>query len=73
MKSAKLTNPSRNTMQYTTSIEPWQRDAIRVLRADLGVDGDALIRAGLTLALCIVGANALDPADLKSDPPTQGA
>jgi hypothetical protein len=67
MKPTKLMNPSRNTMQLMTSIEPWQRDAMQVLRDDLGIDGDALIRAGLTLVLCIVGASTPGPAEIDSN------
>lgn len=46
-----------------TSLEPWQREGLLRLRESLGVDADALLRAGVTLMLAIVGAKQSDEAN----------
>ena len=56
MKVATLPNPSRQASEWLTSLEPWQIEAVQTVREAYGVDGDALIRAGLTLLLSVVAA-----------------
>jgi hypothetical protein len=56
MRIADLPNPAPGTETWITSIEPWQREGLLRIREQLGIDADALLRAGVTLALSIVGA-----------------
>jgi hypothetical protein len=51
MRPTTLANPARSVRPTLTSLEPWQRDALETLRRELGLDGDAVIRSGLTLML----------------------
>jgi len=56
MRIADLPNPAPDTVTWITSIEPWQREGLLRVRELLGIDADALLRAGVTFALSIVGA-----------------
>jgi hypothetical protein len=71
MRIADLPNPAPGTIIWVTSVEPWQREGLLRIREELGVDADALLRAGVTLALSIVGAITPD----ATTPPagTEGA
>lgn len=64
-------HPSRGTETWVTSLEPWQREGLLRLREVLGVDADALLRAGVTVVLSIVAATA----DAAAPPthPVEGA
>jgi hypothetical protein len=55
MRIADLPNPAPDTVTWITSIEPWQREGLLRVRELLGIDADALLRAGVTLVLSIVG------------------
>lgn len=67
MKFTDLPHPSRVAEQWVTSLEPWQREGLLRLRESLGVDGDALLRAGVTLVLAIVAASTPDRPE-RTDP-----
>ena len=56
MRIADLPNPAPDAVTWVTSIEPWQREGLLRVREQLGIDADALLRAGVTLALSLVGA-----------------
>ncbi len=43
--------PNPHAQPTLTALEPWQREGLERLREELGVDEDAVIRAGLTLVL----------------------
>lgn len=43
--------PNPHARPILTALEPWQREGLERLREELGVDEDAVIRAGLTLVL----------------------
>jgi hypothetical protein len=60
MRITDLPNPEPTTETWITSIEPWQREGLLRVRELLGVDADALLRAGITLVLSIVGASNPD-------------
>jgi hypothetical protein len=62
MRIADLPNPAPEGQTWITSIEPWQREGLLRVRELLGIDADALLRAGVTLALSIVGAVTPDAA-----------
>jgi hypothetical protein len=62
MRIADLPNPAPKAETWITSIEPWQREGLLRVRELLGIDADALLRAGLTLALGLVGAVTPDDA-----------
>ena len=58
MKMASLPNPDRRAQTWTTSLEPWQIEALERLSESLGVDVDALVRSGVTIVLAtIAGAH----------------
>ena len=57
MRLTQVPNPSLRARQYLTSIEPWQRDALAELTRRLGVDEDAILRAGLTFILVLIAAS----------------
>lgn len=65
MKVTDLPAPSRTAKPYLTSLDPWQIEAINHLREQHGIDGDALIRAGVTLALAM-------SLTAREDPPCSG-
>jgi hypothetical protein len=55
VRVSQLPAPSQVAVEtWVTSLEPWQREAILRLRDRLGVDGDALLRAGVTIVLALV-------------------
>jgi hypothetical protein len=56
VKLANLPDPSHQAQPYLTGLEPWQQQAVACLRERLGVDGDAIVRAGLTFFLALVAA-----------------
>jgi hypothetical protein len=58
MRIADLPAPSPIAETWVTSLEPWQREGLLRLREQLGVDADALLRAGVTLVLAIIAATA---------------
>ncbi len=60
MRIADLPNPETSTETWITSIEPWQREGLLRVRELLGVDADAILRAGITLVLAIVGSTNPD-------------
>ncbi len=51
-------SPSPFAKPWLTSLEPWQREALLNLRESLGVDSDAVLRAGVTLVLLLAAAGA---------------
>ena len=53
-----LPNPDQRARSCLTSLEPWQLDSVEELR-ERGIDGDAVIRAGVTLMLASI-ATATD-------------
>jgi hypothetical protein len=58
MRIADLPAPSLIAETWVTSLEPWQREGLLRVREQLGVDADALLRAGVTVVLAIVAAAA---------------
>ena len=56
MRMASLPNPDRRAQPGTTSLEPWQIEALERLRTLLGVDVDALVRSGVTIILAVIAA-----------------
>jgi hypothetical protein len=72
MKVADLPAPSRTAKPRLLGLEPWQIEAVERVRETFGIDGDALVRAGLTLVLGLVAqapAHAIErlSAALASD------
>ena len=63
MRIADLPGPSNVAEPWLTSLEPWQRDGILRLREALGVDADALVRAGVTLVLSLVAVQVPPQTD----------
>jgi hypothetical protein len=63
MRIAHLPAPSSIAETWVTSLEPWQREGLLRLRGQLGVDADALLRAGVTIVLALVAANTPDLRD----------
>jgi hypothetical protein len=57
MRLTNAPNPSPLARQYLTSIEPWQRDALARVSRHLGVDEDAILRAGLTVVLALIAVS----------------
>jgi hypothetical protein len=55
-----LTNPSQFARPLLTSVEPCQRRALDAVCRRLGLDDDAVIRAGLTLVLAMIAAATAD-------------
>jgi hypothetical protein len=62
MKVSDLPNPAPGTETWITSVEPWQREALLRIRDVIGIDSDALLRAGLTVVLALVGSEVPDAA-----------
>ena len=69
VRVSELPGPSETAEAWVTSLEPWQRDGLLRLRDSLGVDGDALLRAGVTIVLALVAAATPgSPACLAAEP-----
>lgn len=71
MHVADLPNPEPSSETWTTSIEPWQREGLLRVRELLGIDADALLRAGITIVLSVVGA--ITPDTVAPPASTDGA
>jgi hypothetical protein len=65
-----LPGPSEKAEVWVTSLEPWQRDGLLRLRDRLGVDSDALLRAGITIVLALVATATPDLPDRRATGPS---
>jgi hypothetical protein len=69
MRIVDLPNPAPGNDTWVTNLEPWQREGLLRLREVLGVDADALLRAGVTVVLSIICAStdAATPSALATE------
>lgn len=65
MPRSSIHDPETRARPWLTSLEPWQINHVNGLR-ELGLDGDAIVRAGVTLALAtIAGSRAVGLGSLQ--------
>lgn len=62
--------PAAQHTQLVVGVEPWQHEGLLRIHEELGVNEDAVVRAGLTLVLSLIGGHV---TDVEGAPPPTDA
>lgn len=62
--------PAAQHTQLVVGVEPWQHEGLLRIHEELGVNEDAVVRAGLTLVLSLIGGHV---TDIEGAPPPDDA